>query len=156
MEALMDDNSLEGRGRYSGVVDVLARMVLEYERTGTTRGHRRHVSDNAIAKMIGISSASWNAYVNGRSLPALDTALLIGEWVRRYLGQEERDRFMELCGHSPNFFKVDDERLISILQNWEYLAEAKDEIYEHSLEVMREYTERERKKLDKSNGPPGQ
>jgi hypothetical protein len=118
--------------RFTAVQEILMRLVRAYE----DNNRYFSVSDAKIAKLIGISASAWNGYKNGYNLPGLAQALLIGGFIARELDLEERNRFMELCGHDPDVHLVRDSNLLYIIRNWDNLGEARKEMFEHATEVV--------------------
>ncbi len=105
---------MDERVQKKEVSQFLRRLKRKYEDdTGTD------ISDAGLCAKIVIAPSVWNGYKKGHNLPGPDNARLIGEWIGRFLGAGERDRFLTIAGHDPKLRVIEDERLVSIIDAWE-------------------------------------
>jgi hypothetical protein len=89
------------------------------------------VSDAAFSGRMGITPSVYNGYKKGHNVPGPDNSRLIGSWVARYLGEVERKKFMELCGHDAELRKIEGLDLAYIVEHWEDVPmEKRREIYD--------------------------
>lgn len=117
----MDTSNARGEIR-----KIVFRLKRDYE---AERGSS--ISDAEFAGKIGINPSVWNGYKKGHNIPGPDNSRLIGEWVARYLGEGERERFAALCGHNPDIRAIASLDLAYIVEHWEDVPmEKRREIYD--------------------------
>jgi len=111
------------------VVQLLAEAYSDY----VVHTKRRKVSDNIFARVLGVSPASWNQWINGNRKPGYANCLQLSKYP--FIGM----RIFDVCNYPrPNEAGLIDSRLVFINSNWDDLEEEdRREIYDHVLEEMK-------------------
>jgi hypothetical protein len=124
----------------SEVQEILTELFEVYRSTVKAR----RISDNKFAQMMRIRPVTWNTYINGTRTPDLANALIIGEFIARYMGNETRERFLRAAGHQM-YYRVNDSQLQFIIEEWRNLdTKTQKEIHDHVTEMQQA----------RLNGPP--
>ena len=105
----MDTSNAKGE-----IKRILFRLKRAYEQQ-----HGEAISDAAFAGNMGVTPSVYNGYKKGHNVPGPDNGRVIGEYIARYLGENDRQRFLELCGHDPALRKIEYIDLAYIVEHWE-------------------------------------
>lgn len=95
------------------------------------RNKKRKASDNDFARWLGVSSSTYNTWINNNRVPNLTNTMKIA--------RRTGPRIYDIL-HYPRVISSDDMHLNFVMDNWLILGdEDKEQIYNHVKEVREAY-----------------